>query len=96
MVTGFNNTYVGNFVGSVGAADESDTIRIGDISNGNGPGPAACFIGGIFNNSQPVGGNVVVVTLDLDDRPSWLGCWPEDQGVSAPAGLIVAHLQPAS
>jgi hypothetical protein len=26
-----------------------------------------CYIGGIWNNPQPVGGSVVVVTLDLDN-----------------------------
>ena len=48
------------------ASDESNTIRIGDMSNGNGSGSLQCYIGGIFNNFQPVGGSVVVVTLDLD------------------------------
>ena len=71
LVAGFNNTYVGDFVGTA-AADENSTIRIGDLSNGNGAGSLACFIGGIFNNPQPVGGNIVAVTLDLDDRPTWL------------------------
>ena len=67
LVTGFNNTYIGNFVGSLaGTPDESDTIRIGDISNGNGAGSVACYIGGIWNNPQPVGGSVVVVTLNTD------------------------------
>jgi hypothetical protein len=72
IVTGFNNNYIGNFVGtcvdiacSGPVPNESDTIRIGDLSE-NGFGSAACFIGGIFNNPQPVGGNVVVVTLNLD------------------------------
>jgi hypothetical protein len=64
LVQGFNNTYVGQFVGT-NADDEDLTIRIGDIS-ADGFGSAACFIGGIFNNPQPVGGNVVVVTLNLD------------------------------
>ena len=66
LINGFNDTYIGNFVGSVGnIPDEDSTIRIGDIST-NGFGSADCFIGGIFNNPQPVGGNVVVVTLNLD------------------------------
>ena len=51
VVTGFNNTYVGDFVGTL-SADESNTIRIGDLSNGNGAGSLACFIGGIFNDSS--------------------------------------------
>ena len=68
IVTGFNNTYLGNFVGSLdGTGDESDTIRIGDLSNGNGAGSLQCYVGGIWNNPQPVGGSVVVVTLDLDN-----------------------------
>jgi hypothetical protein len=66
LVSGFNNTYVGNFVGTE-ADDEDSTIRIGDLSNGNGAGSLDCYIGGIFNNVQPVGGSVVVVTLDLND-----------------------------
>ena len=71
VVTGFNNTYVGDFVGTL-AADESDTIRIGDVSNGNEAGSLECYIGGIFNNFQPVGGSVVVVTLDrADDHLGW-------------------------
>lgn len=73
LVDGFNNTYVGNFVGSTEPdgvtplPNEDSTIRIGDISNGNGAGSLECYIGGIFNNPQPVGGSVVVVTLDLDN-----------------------------
>jgi hypothetical protein len=71
LITGFNNTYVGDFVGSL-APDESSTIRIGDLSNGNGAGSLECFIGGIFNNFQPVGGSVVEVTLDLaNDHLGW-------------------------
>ena len=68
ILTGFNNTYLGNFVGT-GAGDESSTIRINDLSGGNAQ---ECFIGGIFNNFQPVGGTVVEVTLDLtDDHLGW-------------------------
>jgi hypothetical protein len=37
VITGFNNTYIGDFVGVI-AANESNTIRIGDVSNGNGAG----------------------------------------------------------
>jgi hypothetical protein len=82
VITGFNNTYVGDFVGTL-AADESDTIRIGDVSNGNGAGSLECYIGGIFNNFQPVGGNVVVVTLDrADDHLGW--DFGPSQGGSAP------------
>jgi len=66
LANGFNNTYVGNFVGT-DADDEDGYIRIGDISNGNGAGSLQCYIGGIWNNPQPVGGSVVVVTLDLDN-----------------------------
>jgi hypothetical protein len=73
LIAGFNNTYLGNFIGTcvdVGCSapvpDESSTIRIGDLSE-NGFGSAACFIGGIFNNFQPVNGvNIVQVTLDLN------------------------------
>jgi len=68
IANGFNNTYLGNFVGSLnGTPDEDSTIRIGDLSNGNGAGSLECYIGGIWNNLQPVGGSVVVVTLDLDN-----------------------------
>src|SRR6476661_5722551 len=71
VITGINNTYLGDFVGTL-AADESDTIRIGDASNGNGAGSLECYIGGIFNNFQPVGGDVVVVTLDrVDGHLGW-------------------------
>jgi hypothetical protein len=71
VIAGFNNTYLGDFVGTL-APDESSTIRIGDLSNGNGAGSLACFIGGIFNNFQPVGGAVVEVTLDLaTDELGW-------------------------
>src|SRR5207244_13651313 len=57
---------------------------IGDLSNGNGAGSLACFIGGIFNNFQPVGGTVVEVTLDLaTDELGWdVG---PSQGGGAPA-----------
>ena len=74
IASGFNNTYIGNFVGSdPNFADEEDgTIRINDISNGNGAGSLQCYIGGIWNNEQPVGGSVVFVTLDLDnDHLGW-------------------------
>jgi len=71
VIAGFNNTYIGDFVGFL-AADESNTIRIADLSNGNGAGSLECFIAGIFNNFQPVGGTVVEVTLDLaDDHLGW-------------------------
>ncbi len=66
MIAGLNNTYIGDFVGFL-AGDESSTIRIGDFSNGNGNGSLQCYVGGIWNNPQPVGGSVVVVTLDLDN-----------------------------
>ena len=68
VIGGFNNTYIGDFVGSA-ATDESNTIRIGDLSNG---GSFQCFIGGIVNNQQPVGGSVVEVTIDLNnDHLGW-------------------------
>jgi uncharacterized coiled-coil protein SlyX len=86
IVNGFNNTYVGNFVGTL-ATDESNTIRIGDLSNGNGAGSLACFIGGIFNNFQPVGGAVVEVTLDL--ATDELGC---DVGPSQSGGAPGARM----
>ena len=83
VITGFNNTYVGDFVGTL-AADESDTIRIGDVSNGNGAGSLECYIGGIFNNFQPVNGdNVVFVTIDRNnDHLGW--DFGTSQGGSAP------------
>jgi hypothetical protein len=90
VVTGFNNTYVGDFVGTL-APDESNTIRIGDLSNGNGAGSLACFIGGIFNNFQPAGGTVVEVTLDLaTDELGW-DVGPSQRG-SAPAASRSAPL----
>jgi hypothetical protein len=64
LVAGDSNTYVGQFVAST-IGDEVNTIRIGDISS-DGFGSAECFIGGIFNNLQPVNGTTIVqVTLDL-------------------------------
>jgi hypothetical protein len=68
--TDSSNTYLGQFVGfTIGG--ETNTIRIADISI-DGFGSAACFIGGIFNNFQPVGGSVVEVTLDLNtDKLGW-------------------------
>jgi hypothetical protein len=48
-----------------------------------GAGSLECFIGGIFNNFQPVGGTVVEVTLDLaDDHLGW--DFGPNQGGSAP------------
>ena len=74
LAAGFNNTYVGQFVGDNSGtpiADEDLTIRIADFST-DGFGSAACYIGGIFNNEQPVGGSVVFVTLDLaNDHLGW-------------------------
>jgi len=50
---GFNNTYVGQFVGGQTTGtpipNEDLTIRIADFSI-DGFGSAACYIGGIFNN----------------------------------------------
>jgi uncharacterized coiled-coil protein SlyX len=89
LVTGFNNTYVGQFVGTVNPSgtplpDENLTIRIADISI-DGFGSAACFIGGIFNNFQPVNGtNIVQVTLNLNDDHLGYDFGPS-QGGSAPA-----------
>jgi uncharacterized coiled-coil protein SlyX len=74
IANGFGNTYVGDSVGSLtGTPDESNVIRIGDLSNGNGAGSLACFIGGIFANNQPVNGtNIVEVTINLDtDQLGW-------------------------
>ena len=88
MISGFNNTYIGDFVGFT-TADESDTIRIGDVSNGNGAGSLECYIGGISNNFQPVSGNVVTVTLDLmDDHLGW------DSGPSQSASTSVQRGAP--
>ena len=83
ITVGFNNIYLGDFVGTL-APNEDSTIRIGDLSNGNGTGSLASFIGGIFNNFQPVSGTVVEVTLDLaTDELGWdIG---PSQGVGAPA-----------
>ncbi|PYK08802.1 MAG: hypothetical protein DME61_08705, partial [Verrucomicrobia bacterium] len=83
VIAGFNNTYVGDFVGSL-EVDESNTIRIGDLSNGNGVGSLACFIGGIFNNFQPVGGSVVEVTIDLSNDHLGYDVGP-NQGGSVPS-----------
>ena len=84
LISGFNNTYVGDFVGTL-EGDESNTIRIGDLSNGNGAGSLECYIGGIFNNFQPRGGSVVVVTLDLtDDHLGWDVVTSPDQVDTAP------------
>ncbi len=97
VIAGFNNTYIGDFVGSL-AADESNTIRIGDLSNGNGAGSLECFIGGIFNNFQPVGGTVVEVTLDLsNDHLGW-DVGPSNQPHSAPVqrGAPVPRSAPAT
>jgi hypothetical protein len=79
IAAGFNNTYVGQLVGT-NVDDEDLTIRIGDIS-ADGFGSAACYIGGIFNNEQPVGGSVVVVTLDLAN--DHLGFAPNPGGAPA-------------
>ncbi len=83
VAAGFNNTYVGQFVGDNGGTpipDEDLTIRIADFST-DGFGSQACYIGGIWNNLQPVGGSVVVVTLDLAN--DHLGY--DDSFASAPA-----------
>jgi uncharacterized coiled-coil protein SlyX len=67
VANGFGNTYVGDSVGTLaGTPDESNVIRIGDLSNNNGSGSEECYIGGIWNNLQPVNGTTIVqVTLDL-------------------------------
>jgi uncharacterized coiled-coil protein SlyX len=93
--SGFNNTYVGNFVGT-DADDEDSTIRIGDISDGNGAGSLQCYIGGIWNNPQPVGGSVVVVTLDLNNDHLGYDAGPgspatPQRSVPAPRGRPTAH-----
>jgi len=83
VIAGFNNTYIGDFVGFL-AADESNTIRIADLSNGNGAGSLECFIAGIFNNFQPVGGTVVEVTLDLADHHLGWDVGPNNKPGSIP------------
>jgi hypothetical protein len=87
LAAGFNNTYVGQFVGNHNGTpipDENLTIRIADVSS-DGFGSAACYIGGIFNNFQPVNGTTVVqVTLDLtNDHLGWDS--GPSQGGSPPA-----------
>jgi hypothetical protein len=95
LIAGFNNTYVGDFVGTE-AADEDSTIRIGDLSNGNGAGSLACFIGGIYNNFQPVGGSVVEVTLDLaNDELGWDVGPSQGGGAPAPSSAPQPHVHPA-
>jgi hypothetical protein len=85
IVSGFNNTYVGNFINP--SVDESNTIRINDLSGGNAQ---ECFIGGIFNNFQPIpahGGSssVAVVTLDLaNDHLGWDVLVSDQPGAKAP------------
>ena len=90
---GNSNTYVGQFVGST-IPEETNTIRIADISI-DGFGSAECFIGGIFNNFQPVGGAVVEVTLDLtNDHLGWdVG---PSQGGRAPSVPSRGAPQPAA
>jgi uncharacterized coiled-coil protein SlyX len=83
LAAGTSNTYVGQFVGDNGGtpiADEDLTIRIADFSI-DGFGSAECFIGGIWNNPQPVGGTVVVVTLDTAN--DHLGFAPNSGGAPA-------------
>ncbi len=92
LVAGFNNNYLGNFIGTcvdIGCSgpvpDESSTIRIGDLSE-NGFGSAECFIGGIFNNLQPVNGvTIVQVTLDLTNDHLGFDFGPSNQPQSAPS-----------
>ena len=81
IVTGFNNTYVGNFIDP--GVDESSTIRINDLSGGNAQ---ECFIGGIFNNFQPVNGtNIVEVTLNLDNDELGWDVGPNQSAPSVPS-----------
>src|SRR6266850_1685386 len=64
---------------------------------GTGVGSIACFIGGIFNNFQPVGGSVVKVTLDLaTDELGW-DVGPSQSG-SAPVqrSVPLRHSAPGS
>jgi hypothetical protein len=90
IANGFNNTYIGNFVGSAlaqdGTGDEDGTIRINDISNGNGAGSLQCYIGGIWNNEQPLGTNVVLVTLNLTN--DHLGWTTLDNAATAPQRAV--------
>jgi hypothetical protein len=82
LATGFNNTYVGELVGTGVDPNESSTIRIGDLSGGNSQ---ECYIGGIFNNLQPVNGTTIVqVTLDLTNDHLGYDFGP-NQGGKAPA-----------
>jgi hypothetical protein len=86
LIAGFSNTYVGQFVGDFSGTpipDESLTIRIADFSI-DGFGSAECYIGGIWNNLQPVGGTVVQVTLDLSNDHLGYDFGPNQQGRSAP------------
>ena len=83
LVNGFNNTYLGNFVGQ-NAGDEDSTIRIGDISQG--AGSTACYIGGIATHSQPIGGTVVAMTIDLSNDQ--IGFDPGPNDVHAPQRAV--------
>jgi hypothetical protein len=86
LIVGGSNTYVGQFVGDFSGTpipDESLTIRIADFSI-DGFGSAECYIGGIWNNLQPVGGTVVQVTLDLSNDHLGYDFGPNQQGRSAP------------
>jgi hypothetical protein len=95
IVNGFNNTYVGNFINP--GVDESSTIRINDLSGGNAQ---ACFIGGIFNNFQPIpahGGSASIRVVTIDLANDFLG-WDllvSDQPGGAPAAPAAPRSAPA-
>ncbi len=73
LIAGDENIYLGDSAGTWDDAgnpggDETGVIRIGSAYSGT----VAAFMNGIFPNFQPVGGNVVEVTIDLaNDRLGW-------------------------
>ena len=78
VIAGFNNTYIGDFVGYPPAPSPTKAIRSASATSqrtGSGPQPASSVVSS--TTSSLLAARVVEVTLDLDDRQAWLGFWPE-------------------
>jgi septal ring factor EnvC (AmiA/AmiB activator) len=89
IVAGVNNIYVGDSVGDnvPGFQDESNTIRIGDASNGNGGPYSAISVVSSITSSLLTASTLLKLQLDLtNDHLGW-DVGPNQQGPQRQAML---------
>src|SRR5207253_3831104 len=92
---GFDNIYIGDTAGTldntgVSPGDESGVIRIGSIFSGG----AACFINGIGQTFQPIGGTVFQVTVDTSTGQLGWDFGPNQRSAPVPRGASLPRSAP--